>query len=286
METKKPLLSYVVKTQYITNNVGLKTLYQKVFTDVNIIEARKKAFEYYNAAIQVLEGEDEITKDSHNGRIIYKNSENYDQGIAIYLRINEDVNKFGIADKADTTYMIAGYFTLSIRDRNRLDIAKNTEKKYFKLLKLQFDHDPKITIVTKGKRLEHLAEIKNLRNQPSSTIDFIDYHNQQESVEHLLESACAFLNTDGGKIIFGQNQNMEFKNCPHHIDDNVLIIEKLVMSTFKKENQNFIFTKRNLLGCQFLEIAIKKSETDCFYNGHFYYRNLMGNVLDMDKNCL
>ena len=286
METKKPLLSYVVKTQYITNNVGLKTLYQKVFTDVNIIEARKKAFEYYNAAIQVLEGEDEITKDPHNGRIIYKNSENYDQGIGIYMLINEEVNKFGIADKADTKYMIAGYFTLSMRDRNRLDIAKNTEKKYFKLLKLQFEHDPKITIATKGKRLEQLAEIKNLRNQPSSKIDFIDYYNQQESVDQLLESACAFLNTEGGKIIFGQNQNMEFKNCPHHIDDNVLIIEKLVMSTFKKENQNFIFTKRNLLGCQFLEIAIKKSETDCFYNGHFYYRNLMGNVLDMDKNCL
>lgn len=286
MKTQKPLISYVVKTQYVTNNAGLKTLYQKVFTDENIVNARKNAFEYYNAAVHILEQEGEIVKDDYSGKIIYRNPENYDQGIGIYLRINEDVNKFGIADKGDTKYLIKAHYHLLGRDRKRLESGENTERKYFKLLKLQFEHDPKITIATTGKRLEHLAEITNLRNQPTSKIEFIDYENQTESVERLLESACAFLNTTGGKIIFGQNQYMEFKNSLFQKEDNGFIIEKLLTSTFEKEKHQFSFNKRNLLGCQFLEIIINKSEPDCFYNGHYYYRNLLGNVLDMDKNCL
>lgn len=286
MKTQKPLISYVVKTQFVINYAGLKTLYQKIFTDENIVNARKKAFEYYDAAIHVLEHEGEIVKDDHSGKIIYRNPENYDQGIGIYLRINEEVNKFAIADKADTKYLIKAHYNLLGRDRKRLESGENTERKYFKLLKLQFEHDPKITIATKGKRLEQLAEIKNLRNQPTSKIEFIDYENQTESVERLLESACAFLNTTGGKIIFGQNQNMEYKNSLFQKEDNGFIIEKLLTSTFEKEQHQFSFNKRILLGCQFLEIVINKSETDCFYNSQYYYRNLFGNVLDMDKNCL
>lgn len=286
MKTQKPLISYVVKTQYVTNNAGLKTLYQKVFTDENIVNARKNAVEYYNAAIYILEHEGEIVKDDNSGKIMYRNPENYDQGIGIYLRINEEVNKFGIADKADTKYLIKAHYNLLGRDRKRLESGENTERRYFKLLKLQFEHDPKITIATTGKRLEQLAEITNLRNQPTSKIEFIDYENQTASVERLLESACAFLNTTGGKIIFGQNQYMEFKNSLFQKEDNGFIIEKLLTSTFEKEKHQFTFNKRNLLGCQFLEITINKSVTDCFYNGHYYYRNLLGNVLDMDKNCL
>ena len=102
METKKPLLSYVVKTQYVTNKAGLKTLYQKVFTDQNILNARKNAFEYYEAAIGYLQSENEIETAENSGKIIYKNPENYDQGIGIYMRINEDVKKFGIVDQAET----------------------------------------------------------------------------------------------------------------------------------------------------------------------------------------
>ena len=57
MKIQLPLISYVVKTQFATNNAGLKTLYLKVFNEQNIVDARKKAFEYYNAAIEVLESE-------------------------------------------------------------------------------------------------------------------------------------------------------------------------------------------------------------------------------------
>ena len=130
METKKPLLSYVVKTQYVTNKAGLKTLYQKVFTDENILTARQNAFEYYEAAIGYLKSENEIEIDENSGKITYKNPEKYDRGIAIYMRINEDVNKFGIVDQAETLYIIGGHFDLSNRDKNRLKVGKNTEEKY------------------------------------------------------------------------------------------------------------------------------------------------------------
>ena len=72
----------------------------------------------------------------------------------------------------------------------------------------------------------------------------------------------------------------------HNIFGNAFIIEKLMTTSFPTETQHFTFKKRNLLGCQFLEIEVNKSERDCFYNGQFYYRNVIGNVLDMDRNCL
>lgn len=49
METKLPLISYVVKTQFITNNSGLRRIHQQVFTNQDILFAREKAFEYYEA---------------------------------------------------------------------------------------------------------------------------------------------------------------------------------------------------------------------------------------------
>ena len=94
METKLPLISYVVKTQFITNNSGLRRIHQQVFTNQDILFAREKAFEYYEAAINVLEREGEIWRDEKTNKIIYKNPENYLKGISIYIRINEDVKKY------------------------------------------------------------------------------------------------------------------------------------------------------------------------------------------------
>lgn len=286
MQTKKPLISYVVKTQYVTNNAGLKTLYIKVFTDENIVDARKKAFEYYKAAIHVLENEGEITKDVNSEKITYKNPENYDQGIGIYLRINEDVNKFGIADKADTKYMIEAHYNLSNREARSMKVGKETERKYFELLKLNFEQDQKNKIPFSAIRLGLLAKLNRIKSTSFEKIDFVDYRDREESVEQLLESACAFLNTNGGTIIFGQNPSMDDDKDLHNIFGNAFIIEKLLTTSFPNEKQHFTFNKRNLLGCQFLEITINKSEIDCFYDGHFYYRCAVGNVLDMDKNCL
>lgn len=286
MQTKKPLISYVVKTQYVTNYVGLKTLYLKVFTDENIVDARKKAFEYYNAAIHVLENEGEIIKDTNSEKITYKNPENYDQGIGIYLRINEDVNKFGIADKADTKYMIEARYNLSHREARSMKVGKETERKYFELLKLKFEQEQNNKIRFSGRRLGLLAELNRIKSTSFERIDFVDYRDREESVEQLLESTCAFLNTNGGTIIFGQNPAMDDDQDLHNIFGNAFIIEKLLTASFPKEKQHFTFNKRNLLGCQFLEITINKSETDCFYDGHFYYRCAVGNVLDMDRNCL
>lgn len=70
-----PLISFVVQTQFMRNNAGLKYLFEKVFTDENILYAREKALEYYDCAVNVLEGEGEILRDG-NGKIYYKNPEN------------------------------------------------------------------------------------------------------------------------------------------------------------------------------------------------------------------
>ena len=56
---------------------GLRRIHQQVFTDQNILFAREKAFEYYEAAIDVLEREGEICRDERTNKIIYKNPENY-----------------------------------------------------------------------------------------------------------------------------------------------------------------------------------------------------------------
>lgn len=286
METKKPLLSYVVKTQYVTNKAGLKTLYQKVFTDENISNARKNAFEYYEAAIGYLQSENEIETAENSGKIIYKNPENYDQGIGIYMRINEDVKKFGIADKADTLYIIGGHFDLSNRDKNRLKLGKNREEKYFKLLKIKLDVNHKERIAFQGKRLQLAAELNRIKQTSLEKIDFIGNVSEKESLEQLLESSCAFLNTDGGTLIVGQNREMDNDKDIYKIHGTAFIIEQLLPLSFPNEKDHFTFKKRNLLGRQFLEITITKSDRNCFYNGQFYYRCATGNVLDFDRSFL
>lgn len=284
METKKPLLSYVVKTQYVTNKAGLKTLYQKVFTDENILTARKNAFEYYEAAIGYLKSENEIEGNDKSDKITYKNPDMYDRGIAIYMRINEDVKKFGIVDQAETLYIIGGHFNLSTRDKNRLKVGKNTEEKYFNLLKIKSDANQKENLAGTAKRLQSMAELNRIKGTSLEKIDFIGNVSEKESLEQLLESSCAFLNTEGGIIIFGQNRTMDDKEDQHLVQGMAFIIELLLPLAYPFEQDHFTFKKRNLLGRHFLEITISRSGRDCFYNEHFYYRCATGNVLDLDKN--
>ena len=286
METKKPLLSYVVKMQYVTNKAGLKTLYQKVFTDENISNARKNAFEYYEVAIGYLQSENEIETAENSGKIIYKNPENYDQGIGIYMRINEDVKKFGIVDQAETLYIIGGHFDLSTRDKNRLKLGKNTEEKYFKLLKIKSDANQKENLAGTAKRLRSMAELNRIKGTSLEKIDFIANVSEKESLEQLLESSCAFLNTDGGTLIVGQNREMDNDKDIYKIHGTAFIIEQLLPLSFPNEEDRFTFKKRNLRGRQFLEITITKSDRNCFYNGQFYYRCATGNVLDFDRSFL
>lgn len=286
METKKPLLSYVVKTQYVTNKVGLKILYQKVFTDENILTARKNAFEYYTAAIEVLESEGEITKDPKAEIIIYKNPENYEQGIGIYMRINEDVSKFGIADKINTKYLIEAHYKLSNHQERSMKIGKETEEKYFKLLKIKLELQLEEQIVFKAKRLQLMAELNRIKETSLEKIDFVDDINETQNLEQLLESTCAFLNTEGGIIILGQSQTMDVNKDFLRNHGTAFIIEAFLPLSFPNEENHFTFKKRNLLGRQFLEITITKSNRDCFYNGQFYYRCAFGNILDFDRSFL
>lgn len=286
METKKPLLSYAVKTQYVTNKVGLKTLYQKVFTDENILNARKNAFEYYEAAIGYLKSENEIDGNDKSDKITYKNPDMYDRGIAIYMRINEDVNKFGIVDQAETLYIIGGHFDLSTRDKNRLKLGKNTEEKYFKFLKIKFEANQKENLAGTAKRLQSMAELNRIKVTSLEKIDFIGNVSEKESLEQLLESSCAFLNTEGGIIILGQSQAMDDEKDLNLIHGTAFIIELLLPLSFPNGEDNFTFEKRNLLGRQFLEITITKSDRDYFFNGQFYYRCTFGNILDFDRSFL
>ena len=139
METKLPLISYVVKTQFITNNSGLRRIHQQVFTNQDILFAREKAFEYYEAAINVLEREGEIWRDEKTSKIIYKNPENYLKGISIYIRINEDVKKYDLADKENQMYLINIHFSLNEILKRHIEQGKKIEKKYFDLLKINFE---------------------------------------------------------------------------------------------------------------------------------------------------
>ena len=154
---------------------------------------------------------------------------------------------------------------------------------YFKLLKIKSDANQKANLAGTAKRLQSMAELNRIKETSLEKIDFIGNVSAKESLEQLLESSCAFLNTEGGTIIFGQNQAMDDKKDEHLVQGMAFIMELLLPLSYPFEQDHFTFKKRSLLGRQFLEITITKSGRDCFYNEHFYYRCATGNVLDLDK---
>lgn len=286
METKKlPLISYVVKTQFLTNSAGLRTLHQQVFTDDNIILARKKTMEYYNAAIEVLESLGEISKDKNSGKIVYKNPDLFEKGIGVFMRLNQDYFKNGIADKANSLFLIDSHFSLNAKEKRNLDFGRKTEQKYFDLLKLKREKTAPI-FVNSAMRLSRIVELQKLKNKTMEEAEFITFEDKKNDLELLLESVCAFLNTNGGKVIFGQNDGFEIINHENNFEDLKLIIFRLLESVFPQNKTNFSVEHRNLNGVEFLEIIIIKSETECFYHDEFYFRNRFGNVMDFNRNWL
>lgn len=285
METKLPLISYVVKTQFVTNNAGLKTLYQKTFTDENILIARKKAMEYYKAAIEVLESLGEISKDEICGKIVYKNPDLFDKGIGVFMRLNQDYFKNGIADKANSMFPIDAHFSMNSREKSSLDFGKKTEQKYFDLLKLKREENAPI-FVNSAMRLLKVAELQKLKKKTIEEAEFIPFQKKENDVELLLESVCAFMNTNGGTIIFGQDNEMKNVKPQNNIVDFQLIISRLLESVFSKNKENFSIEHKNLNGVEFLEIKITKSETECFYKNEYYFRNRFGNVMDLNRSWL
>lgn len=286
METKKlPLISYVVKTQFVTNSAGLKTLHQQVFTDENILLARKKAIEYYDAAIEVLESLGEISKDENSGKIIYKNPELFEKGIGVFMRLNHDYFKNGIADNADSLFLIDAHFSMNSKEKRSLDFGKKTEQKYFDLFKLKLEKKKPI-FVNSARRLSKISELQKLKNKTTEEAEYISFEDKENDLELLLESVCAFLNTKGGTVIFGQDNGFEIINHKNNLEDWKLIISRLLESVFPQNKANFSVEKRNMNGVKFLEIIMTKSETECFYHDEFYFRNRFGNVMDLNRSFL
>ena len=283
MQTKLPLISYVVKTQFVTNNAGLKTLHQQVFTDENIVLARKKAMDYFVAAIEVLESLGEISKEENSGKIIYKNPELFEKGIGVFMRLNHDYSKNGIADKANSLFLIDAHFSLNTREKRTLEFGKKTEQKYFDLLKLKREKSTPI-FVNSAMRLSIITALQKLKNKTAEEAEFIEFTDKKNDLELLLETACAFLNTNGGTIVFGQDCEMKNIHSKNNLEDLKLIISRLLESVFPQNKANFSIENKNLNGIEFLEIIITKSEADCFYHNEFYFRNRFGNVMDLNRS--
>jgi hypothetical protein len=284
MNKQYPLISYVVTTQYVENTVGLKTLHQKVFTDSDIPEARKKAFEYYDAALEVLHAENEILT-TENGKIIYRNPEKFNKGLSLQMRINVDFKCFGITDEKDKHYIIDSHFDLSKTDQRKQQIGRNTEKKYYNLLKINFKRNEKYNIEIPfnsefGKKL-----LESLQNQPVEEIEFIEY-NLENNVDIILETICAFLNTGKGTIIFGQDEQFSITEGNEKLFETFNLLNTHLKTNFEGHLNLIKLAKHNYFGKKFIKFDIIKSETAVLYKKEYYFRNRFGNVLDLDRSFL
>lgn len=284
MNKKNPLISYVVTTQFVENNVGLKTLHQKIFTDFDIPEARKKAFEYYDAAIEILHDEREILT-TEKCKIIYRNTEKFDRGLSIQMRINEDFKCFGIADEKDKHYLLDAHFDLSKTDQRKQQIGRSTEKKYYHLLKINFKRNEKYNIEIPftsafGKKL-----LESLQNRPIEDIEFVEY-SLENNVDIILETVCAFLNSGKGTIIFGQDENFSIEKGNEKLFETYSALRIHLEKNFEEYSDLIKLSKHNYFGKKFIKFEISKSETDVLYKKEFYFRNRFGNVLDLDRSFL
>ena len=277
-----PLISFVVQTQFMRNNAGLKYLFEKVFTDENILYAREKALEYYDCAVNVLEGEGEILRDG-NGKIYYKNPENYDGGIKLLMRVNRTFFTKNIFDKAGQKYLLKGHFEMNAERKRHIKFGEMMQKKYFVELGIEEPFTPnKELLAYRIKPLLDSTELQKLRKLTTEEAEFIKFRDK-ELPEKILETACAFLNSKGGTIILGQTREMRQKNSTRKLQDDLLIVEKLLKCEFPKFVQNLKCSVEYLQGIRFVKIEVAKSSEDAFYNEEFFIRTKYGNAVDWAK---
>ena len=169
-----PLISFVVQTQFMRNNAGLKYLFEKVFTDENILYAREKALEYYDCAVNVLEGEGEILRDG-NVKIYYKNPENYDGGIKLLMRVNRTFFTKNIFDKAGQKYLLKGHFEMNAERKRHIKFGEMMQKKYFVELGIREPSTMDIKNHTQCRALEQTAELRKLRKLTTEEAEFIKF---------------------------------------------------------------------------------------------------------------
>lgn len=277
-----PLISYIVKTQILTNKAGLRYLSGKIFNDENILEARRKAYEYYEAAIDVLQREGEILKDE-NGKIVYKNPQDYQDGIKMFVRINRDFFRRGIiADKKDTQYQIEAHYTLNSEQKRKLKFGQKMYQRYLKVLKVSIPEPMTQEMLNYYKgRLGKGMELNRLRTLGEEDLACIKFKDKNYS-QHLLESACAFLNTKGGTIILGQDHSISQKNSFRNLNKDLQFAEQILKSNFPEHVPNFKCSIEHLQGINFIKVQVSKSEKDAFYQDEYFIRTRYGNVIDWD----
>lgn len=285
MKTKMPVISYIVTCKYKTNSAGLTTLHQQNFSDENFSTARKKAFEYVEAAKEFMH-KNEIflnRKRYQNPSGVYiKNKKAFDSGIQIFMRINENFNQSSVSDKKATMYLIAAFHTINDDYRQKIKAGRSAEKSYYKILKQNSVEEDQF-IIDYQKFEKEKNEIEKLKSKSFIDIDFITYSLDQ-TIENLFESICAFANSGGGRIIFGQDEKFE----TYHSDSKInLLCEEIwnrTITEFPEMEEYLIIFKRNYIDCKFLEIEVIPTPFDCLFRREYFVRTIHGNVMDLQKS--
>lgn len=142
MNAELPPISYLVTAKYNVNSVGLKSLFRKAYSNDVFLDARNKAFDFYSATIEMLMDNKEISfnlknqntyfskKSFHqiiekcnNVMVDYKIPNDFNRGIQIYLRINEDIKLKNQTLKKDDLFLIESFNFLSPNEIQ--EIVKN-----------------------------------------------------------------------------------------------------------------------------------------------------------------
>lgn len=296
MKAKFPLISYVVTTKFLTNSVGLHYLHKEVFTDEDPRISKRKAIDYFQAAIESLTDMTEVSlrkPDSYSEeKIVYKNPELYNGGVAIFLRLNYDFKFKNITYKEGKEFLmdvfaeyerqklVKKFLTKKIEQETWNVMGSKTDKQLAKLYML---YRSKLGI-TRAERRNELAQRIVLND--TATMQII--RNISE-IGLISESICAFLNTDGGEIVVGIDEHLSptgfLDNENFETFSNVLT--STIYTMFQRFERLIEFDVQQINGTNFYYFRISRSATVAFLvekdGMEFYYRTLAGNVLDFDR---
>lgn len=287
MTTKFPLISYSVTCKYKYNSAGLKTLHEQVFTDEDFSVARQKAFEYVEAAQEFLHDDDVFVNAKvwkNPSGVFIRNKENFDEGIHLYMRINEDVNRYDVKETKDTKYLIASFCMLDGNLRDRIKLGRKKEFQFWNIVKQEMKFVDEFY-----RYFLHFEEqndyLENLKKLPAEKIQYIPY-DLENSIEAIYESISAFANTSGGTIIFGQDEKFQqyfseskFSLLSENVCDKIL-------EEYPEMEDYLILFNRSIRDRKFLTIEVVPTPFPCLYKKEYFTRSLHGNVLDLDKSYL
>ncbi len=296
MKPKLPLISYVVATQYMHNSEGLRYLHKEVFNDEDPRVAKSKAKRYYDAAIEMLTDEKQISlvkKDSYSKEVIvYKNPELYDDGVSIFIRLNEDFKYNNTTFKSGKEFLLEIFAERSSQHIVKNSYARKLEQKTWNLMgqktekqlaELDFLYKSKLGIYRK-ERMNQLAE--RIASNQKTSMEIVRKTNE---IGNIFESICAFLNTDGGEIVAGIDESLSSTGFLPNEDFDTFqeIFESTVFTMFRGFEKLIEFDLKQINGVRFYYFKVTRSANPAFLiqkeSMEFYYRNVGGNVLDFDR---